>query len=558
MNAGTLRGLCTSIGGWFLGSSLIGLLVWVRISYAGHLLSGGGVLFDAEGFARMCRVSRLFGTDVWVLGGNGYEGWPAGTGTGYSTLADYLLLWAGALVRWVGIWVEWLDERVGVILRTGAMDYGGGVFGVVVGGLVAGALWWWVRRQGWGRVRLGVWSALLATPPLVFSTRFGALDESVFAIAFLGWVLVLEDAGVYRVRAVGIITGILAGAATWVAPRVSVPFVLMVLIGRVIGGSSLRGALQAAVGLLVPFLGVMVVACLLDGDAWLGSLLGSRGQFSHHLWLPVEDLGAPLLWFGGLMLVPLLAFFGRVEDAGRSRWQRLVALSALLAMGASWLMPVWAPIAVLLTVVCGESARVGATRISQRLPGNMAVQGWLRRAVLAVVLIGGFWPMARWWEGWIFPTESRVAEAMEYREEMGQLRRIAHGIRGNEVQPFLAPWYLSPAISYWSMQPSVSRFTPFERGERDFATTFFAAEDVSIHRATVTSLGVRWVICDAPDRFERNVNRGGFGKDSSAEPAIRTLRRGRQVTEPLGYARVFTTGTFVVLEPLPAAAQRIP
>ena len=171
------------------------------------------------------------------------------------------------------------------------------------------------------------------------------------------------------------------------------------------------------------------------------------------------------------------------------------------------------------------------------------------RLALIVVAFGSFWPIARWWEGWIFPMESRVAEAMEYREEMGQLRRIATGIRGGGIQPFLAPWYLSSAMSYWSMQPSVSRFTWLESTETDFATAFFASSDVRSHRETLLSLGVRWIICDAPDRFERNASRMGLKKDPKVEAAVRTLRKGRQVTEPLGFTRVFTTGTFVVLEP---------
>ena len=500
----------------------------------------------------MCRVSRLFGTDVWILGANTHEGWPTGTGTGYSTLSDCLLLWIAWLVRWIGYGMERLDDRVGVILQSGAMDYGAGLAGVCVGIMVAGALWWRVRTLGWGRWRMMVWGVLALMPPMIFATRFGALDESVLALAFLGWILVLEDSVVCHGMRGSALSGVLAGMAIWVAPRFSLPVILMVLIGRCIKSSSITNASRAVLRWMIPLSGVMTLACWMDGRAWLGSLVASgagRWHASQSLWRPVEDSLAPFLWFGGAMVVPVLALFRRGEEVERQRWETLLACSALLAVGASWWMPVWAPLAVILIALCVEPARHGAIRLSGLGLGLRGNRGVPLGVVLALIGGGSFWPIARWWEGWIFPTESRVAEAMEYREEMGQLRRIALGIRGGETQPFLAPWYLSPAVSYWSMQPSVARFTSLDQDKEDFAMEFFASTDVRSQRDAAISLGVRWIICDAPDRFERNALRMGFTRSAGSEVAFRRLRKGRQTTEPLGYTRVFTTGTFVVLEP---------
>jgi hypothetical protein len=529
---------------WFLG---VGLLVTVRVRYAGHLLFGGGVLFDSEGFSRMCRVSRLFGTDAWILGANLHEGWPTGAATGYSTLSDYLLLWMGGAVRSAGWVVERWDDRLGVILQSGAMDYGGGLFGVCAGLAVAAALWWRLRAQGWGRWTVVIWGMMVCMPPMIFATRFGALDESVLALAFLGWVLVIEDSDGCSETWLSVVSGLLGGMAMWTAPRFSWPVIFGVVMGRCLKTSSFK-AVREVLRWIIPLLGVLALAISLDGRAWLGSLIADgaeRWHSSQSLWRPVEDSLAPVLWFGGAMAIPVLALFHRSEDWVHRRWRRLVACSGILAAGASWWMPVWAPLAVILMALSADPARQSVRWV---LSASRLGRSQVRLALIFVAL-GSFWPVARWWEGWIFPAESRVAEAMEYREEMGQLRRIATGIRGGGIQPFLAPWYLSSAVSYWSMQPSVARFTWLEGVETDFATAFFASSDVRSQREPVVSLGVRWIICDAPDRFERNAVRMGYKKDSKDEAAIRTLRKGRQITEPLGFTRVFTTGTFVVLEP---------
>lgn len=556
MKSLALRRLVSAVSRWTLVSCCVGLLVGVRARYVGHLLFGGGVLFDSEGFSRMCRVSRLFSTDVWLLGVNTYDGWPSGARTGYSTLSDGLLLGMAWLVRGAGWALERLDDRLGVIIQSGAMDYGGGLLAVTVGVVVAAALWWRLDAQRWGRWRGGVWGVFMLMPPLIFATRFGALDESVFALAFLGWILVIEDSAESCGKWPSVVSGFLSGMAMWAAPRFSWPVMVMVMVGRCFRGQPSVGAFRVLLRWIIPLFGVVALAVLVDGWAWLGSLVADgagRWHSSQSLWHPVEDSLAPLLWFGGTIAIPVVALFGGAEHSARSRWQTLVACSGLSAVVASWWMPAWASLAVILIALCVEPAQRVVVRLFESLPSPWRLCGWRMRIVLAFVAFGGIWPVARWWEGWMFPTESRIAEMMEYREEMGQLRRIALETRGGGLQPFLAPWYLSSAMSYWSMQPSVSRFTLLEGAETDFATAFFGSTDVSAQREVLLSRGVRWIVCDAPDRYERNGMRMGLPRSSEREPAFRTLRKGRQITEPLGYRRVFTTGTFVVLEPIGSA-----
>ena len=539
--------------GWVL---TVCWIIAVRMRYAGQLVASGGVLFDVEGFARMCRVSRLFGTGLWVLKRNDHEGWPLGVDGAGSTLSDHLLWVVAWAIRCTGMAIERVDERLGVVLRAGALDYGGGLFSLLVGLSVAGAMLWWVRRQEFGRFGFVGWLIFISLPPLVFATRFAALDESVFGLLFLCWALIFADTGWCSSGWRAVVGGAMAGASLWVAPRFAGPVILLIMTLRGLRSGSRKGVVDSlgwwAVGVVL----VLGCACWLDGAAWCQPLVSSGAGRWHDtlgLWRRVEEGGAPWLWFGGMVLIPCLALVFGMSGFPERALNLFRSVAALAAIVASWAMPVWAPVAVVLVLMCAPAAVRGSKKIVGDVRYRMLLQG---RGVRRLCAVGAamlfFWPIARWWDGWLYPSDHRATEALEYREEMAQLRRVAHGLRGGEVQPFLAPWYLSPAVCYWSMQPAVSSFTLMNPEGLEFAVKFYSSPDPSGLRDALFARGVRWIICDAPDRFERNVRRLRLDLPRQ-DSAIHMLRRGRNVTVSHGFERAFTTGTFVVVEPFAAA-----
>lgn len=65
-------------------------------------------------------------------------------------------------------------------------------------------------------------------------------------------------------------------------------------------------------------------------------------------------------------------------------------------------------------------------------------------------------PILRDWDNQIWPNESIVAVRTEHRIESAELRELALLMRSSETHAFVAPWWLSPEIAYWSHQPSVA------------------------------------------------------------------------------------------------------
>ena len=72
------------------------------------------------------------------------------------------------------------------------------------------------------------------------------------------------------------------------------------------------------------------------------------------------------------------------------------------------------------------------------------------RLVVWAVVIVSFFPILQYWDGQIWPNESELARRAEARREAVELRALAERIRSSAKEAFLAPWWLSPAIAYWS------------------------------------------------------------------------------------------------------------
>jgi len=123
----------------------------------------------------------------------------------------------------------------------------------------------------------------------------------------------------------------------------------------------------------------------------------------------------------------------------------------------------------------------------------------LRKPIFAgAIFTIALFPIAQSWDGMF--TDQELARRVENRAEMVELNAIASRCDG----PFLAPWWFSPALSYWSRQPGVggSSHEAIE-GVVESAKLFgtLNAEEVAqiLKRHKVT-----WVISYDADRVARN------------------------------------------------------
>ena len=73
-----------------------------------------------------------------------------------------------------------------------------------------------------------------------------------------------------------------------------------------------------------------------------------------------------------------------------------------------------------------------------------------------VAFVLSTFPMLRDWDERLWPNEGQLAKRMEKQVQSVQIHDLAISLRSSEVHPFLAPWWLSPSIAYWSGQPGVA------------------------------------------------------------------------------------------------------
>ena len=65
-------------------------------------------------------------------------------------------------------------------------------------------------------------------------------------------------------------------------------------------------------------------------------------------------------------------------------------------------------------------------------------------------------PILNDWDEKLWPNEAQLSEHAAQRNESAQLRDLSLSLRSPEIRPFLASWWLSPSIAYWSGQPGIA------------------------------------------------------------------------------------------------------
>jgi hypothetical protein len=111
---------------------------------------------------------------------------------------------------------------------------------------------------------------------------------------------------------------------------------------------------------------------------------------------------------------------------------------------------------------------------------------------------------------------------MEQRHESAQLRDMALSLRSSEVRPFLAPWWLSPEIAYWSRQPGVAGSSHESLPGIYDSARFFVSEDWGTARKLLDNHNVAWVIAYDSERVAQNSARI-LGVAASQQPVCFVL-----------------------------------
>jgi hypothetical protein len=121
---------------------------------------------------------------------------------------------------------------------------------------------------------------------------------------------------------------------------------------------------------------------------------------------------------------------------------------------------------------------------------------------------------------------------VERRIESVQIRDLALSLRSPEVHPFLAPWWLSPSIAYWSGQPGVAGSSHESLHGIEDSARFFLSENLEQAHQILDKHRVAWVFAYDSDRVAQNSG-AILNEPLPLQPLCRVLDRAPSQAPPL-------------------------
>ncbi len=452
----------------------------------------GRVYFvDADCYSRMSRAQIVAEHPGTIIRHHEFENWPDGVTPHTTAPLDYLIV---GLKRVLDLGFALFDADRTSVLRDQTLDLAGALIGPLLG--FGGALFfaWWLWR-----FRVRFWEMALLfyaiSPILVHGTLLGRPDHQALLIFLLtiagGAELAMAAPIVEGQPAVNRrVWGILSGGAWALSLWVSLyePFILLVIVfalwmianRRTLWSRERWPGVASGLMIMLVVFGIKGWRMVVPEEAvrnYFGNWQQTIGELAH------LDLLSPMLfaWLGwGIIAAPLLLVLRRKEDC------RALALLAFLV--ATFALTYW-------------QLRWGyflALVFAWALPWQMQA---LRRLWLAwAVFLVSLWPLISDWDARLFPEGMARDRAVMQRAELKALRDLVAVTTGEQAGPFLAPWWLSPAIAYWTRNPGVAGSSHQSLPGIVDTAHFFLSVKPDSAASILRKRPVRWVLADEPQR----------------------------------------------------------
>lgn len=470
---------------------------------------------DADCYSRMTRARMVAEHPGMIVRHHDFENFPQGVKSHTTAPLDYLIV-AGKMILDAGFAI--FDPRQTSVLRGQTLDLAGALISPLLGALTCGwlALWAWAAARHSSLVPRYAAPAVplffAISPIIVHGTVLGRPDHQSLIIFLLAIIIGAETRLMQTVREWetharppnrhiakwSLISGLAGGLSMWVSlyePLVlfGVIFLLIALFDREQFRWRERWWGWAAAA------AVYAAALLIDGwrfslpdetvRAYFPNWSRSIGELAH------LDLASPLLWhwcgwFAALAPVTL----------GLAVWMKMKAARA--STGAH---PAYRPAAFLLGLLLVTFAltcwqlRWGyffALVFAMSLPWQLAV---LRRWWIAwPAFVVSIYPVAQDWDAQLFPDDSA-----QQRREMLRLERTAlrQTVSAMDRGAFIAPWWQSPAIAYWTGLPGVAGSSHQSLPGIVDTARFYLAETPETAAAILQKRRVAWVVADDAARM---------------------------------------------------------
>lgn len=510
---------------------LSALILVTRCANYQDVFIGNHIYFtDADCYSRMTRVRLCAQHPGLVLRHHTFENFPEGTTPHTTAPLDYAILGLSVLLR---------------SFTSRPIDLAGALISPSLA-LIAGVfLAWWARRIAlpfrWAM--LGLFGL---SPILVHGTELGRPDHQSLLLLL---VIIAVGAGAIpqtgKQQTWGVVSGVAWGLSLWVSLYEPLVLFILNLVASAIAG-----------WLTTPDSGA-------DTRSPVRSLTNvAKSQFT--------SPAARARWVAfGLVLIcaavierrlPSLSVF--VNDPILHNWSKTIGelapvplFSSVWFIWVGWLV-VAAPIFVVLWMRHNSRRNFAITLTCLLVPTfcltmwqarwayflaaffAIALPGWLSlipsRVVAWCLFIGSLWPVLRNWDERIWPNDPMAAHQSEQRHEEIELRELSLNLISAQRLPFLAPWWLSPAISYWSGQPGIAGSSHESLSGIGDSALFFLSEDPATAAAILRRRGVAWVVAYDAERVESNSSMI-LGKAAS------TRCLGRLLDQRPGYGPRFLT-----------------
>ena len=470
---------------------------------------------DADCYSRMTRARMVAEHPGIIVRHHDFENFPQGVNAHTTAPLDYLIV-AGKKVLDAGFAV--FDSGKASVLHDQTLDLAGALIGPLLGvvGMVFLVLWAWAMR-----LRYWAMPALLyaVSPILVHGMALGRPDHQAPLIVLLLVALGAEfalarkmddadeavgasplsrhpersphsGAPLRMTRRWGMISGVAWALSLWVS--LYEPLILLgtVLVLWLAGDRRALFAPARRPG-WIAFATILALAFLLEGwriempDAamreyfsrWQGQIgeLGHLNLLSPQLWS----------WLGWTAAAaPVLLFLTRKTDRR--------ALPVLAVLAVAFALTLW-------------QLRWGyflAAAFVLALPVFLPAlrRPWIARTVFALAL----WPVAQDWDGLLFPAEARQQQLAVKRAEADALRSVVSTKTGTQGGAFVAPWWLSPSIAYWTRQPGVAGSSHESLPGIVAAARIYLARDTDAALPLLRERRVTWILADAAERVVPN------------------------------------------------------
>ena len=485
---------------------LTALILAARCANYQDVFVAGNVYFvDADCYARMTRAQMVREKPGLIVRHHAFENFPQGTTPHTTAPLDYLIVALSLFLN---------------PFTAHALDLAGAFVSPLLALLGGWFLWWWSRRMKF-RYRWVMLILYAISAILVHGTELGRPDHQSLLI-LLVTVAICAEWSSQTLQAANmagawwLVSAVAWAVAIWVSAYEPLVLFLVLTATALLTNRRAVFARDRRAGWIL-FAAIIAIAfaierrvpsfAILQSNSHLKNWASTIGELAHVS--PMKPVWVN--WCGYLLFIaPVLIWMSARTQKDDAQGQRALPVCVLLIV--TYFLTIW-------------QARWGYFFVlifALALPALLAPIKSGAAVWIAVVL--SMFPILRDWDDRLWPNEGQLAGRMERRIESVQIRDLALSLRSPELHAFVAPWWLSPSIAYWSGQLGVAGSSHESLIGIEDSARFFLSDDLRKAREILEKRRVAWVFAYDSDRVAQNSG-AILNQPLPREPLCRVLDR---------------------------------